>query len=63
MSEPHITINGTELTEAQAMTVRVAIESLASSLAEDGLGDDEHRRAMVEGYTARINEIRRLIFR
>ena len=59
--EPAITINGTRLTEAQAATIRCAVEALAASL-DDGLGDDEHGQKMVEGYRARIKEIRGMIF-
>jgi hypothetical protein len=61
--EPKITINGIELSIAQAMTVRVAIESFASELRENGLGDDEHGRKMVENYTRAIDGIRAAIFR
>lgn len=59
--EPVMTINGTTLTAAQAMTVRVAIEAFASDLTE-GLGEDETGKAITAGYKARINEIRELIF-
>ena len=61
--EPTITINGVPLVDGQAMTVRVAIESFASHLHEDGLGEDETGRAITKGYLARIDEIRGLIFR
>jgi hypothetical protein len=61
MSEPAITINGHTLTSAQAMTVRVAIESFAVDL-QAGLGDDEHGRTMTAAYKDRIREIRGLIF-
>lgn len=62
MDEPSITINGVPLTVGQAMTVRCAIESFATTL-EDGLGDDEEGRAMTAAYQARINELRAMIFR
>lgn len=62
MPEPTVTINGKRLTEAQAMTVRVAIEHFASDLREEGLGGDEHGKTMTAAYLARISEIRRLIF-
>jgi hypothetical protein len=62
VSEPRITINGQELSEGQATTIRVAIESFAADLRSDGLGDDDHGRKMVAGYMARLNEIRDLIF-
>lgn len=40
MAEPHIVINGVPLNDAQAMTVRVAIENFASTVNElkDELG-------------------------
>ena len=47
------------LTVGQSMTVRCAIESFAFSLQEDGLGDDEHGRAMTKGYLANIEQIRK----
>jgi hypothetical protein len=56
--EPIITVNGHKLTEAQAMTVRVAIESFAAMLAEDGaLGADEHARALTDLYKTRLAQI------
>lgn len=61
--EPRITINGQALTPAQAMTVRVAVESFAMDLDSNGLGSDGHGLAMIQLYKARINEIRRAIFR
>jgi len=59
--EPIIIINGKATTEAQAMTIRCAIESFDNSL-KDGLGDDEHGISMVNGYRANIASIRKLIF-
>ncbi len=61
--EPIISVNGTLLTDAQAMTVRVAIENFASDLLGGSLGDDEHGVKMTQGYMARIREIREAIFR
>lgn len=55
--EPRITINGTPLTEAQAMTLRVAAGSFALDLRENGLGDDEHGQQMTALYLARLHEI------
>lgn len=60
-AEARITINGQSATIAESMTIRVAIENFAAQLASEGLGDDEHGKRMVEGYTAAINEIRRKI--
>lgn len=59
--EPLITIYGKELNISQSMTIRVAIESFASDLLENGLGDDLHGKRMVELYMQNIEEIRNLI--
>lgn len=61
MTEAQITINGHGLTAGQAMTVRCALNSFGASLVEDGLGSDEHGKAMTEGYLARIREIREMM--
>ena len=61
MMEPAITINGHYLTEAQASTIRCAIEAMASSLA-DGLGEDTVGRELTAAYKARIDELRAMIF-
>jgi hypothetical protein len=60
--EPSITINGSALTTAQAMTVRVGLASFQMMLADEGLGDDEHGNAMTSGYLARLAEINKLMF-
>ena len=57
------TLNGTPLNIGQAMTLRVALESFASSLVSEGLGDDEIGRGMVKGYLARIEELREIIYK
>jgi hypothetical protein len=61
--EPNVVINGQELTEAQAMTIRNAIESFDSTLRVDGLGDDEHGSSMVKSYRKNIDDIREIIFK
>jgi hypothetical protein len=62
--EPIITINGRTLTNAQAMTVRAAIEHFASYLQPKSvLGDDTHAVLMRSGYLARIAELRTLMVR
>jgi hypothetical protein len=58
--EAKITINGTELTKAQAMTLRVALLSFLSDL-EGGLGDDEHGRFMTKAYRETGSAIARLM--
>lgn len=61
--EPQIAINGFALTKAEAMTVKVALESFATSLVTDGLGDDETGTAMVAGYLAALAKIRQRMYR
>lgn len=61
-NEPSIFINGIKLFEAQAMSLRVAVEVFISDLMEDGLGDDEHGIAMKKSYLERLGEIRDLMF-
>lgn len=63
MNEPTITINGRTLSEAQAMTVRVALNNFATQLAAKGLGKDEHGKAMTAGYLQHIAELQRLMVR
>lgn len=62
MAEPKVVINGHELTDAQAMTVRCAVANFAMVLTDEGLGDDEHGKKMTAGYLARLNEIQAMIF-
>ncbi|MGI9411575.1 MAG: hypothetical protein ACR2OV_15965 [Hyphomicrobiaceae bacterium] len=54
-------MTGAMFTTGQIMTLRVAIESFAFDLKENGLGDDEHGKAMTEAYLARIAEIRLIL--
>ena len=63
MAEALVVVNGTPLTVAQSMTLRVALESYASDLRDSGLGDDDHGREMTRLYLLRLDEIRTLIFR
>jgi hypothetical protein len=62
VNEPTITINDVTLSEAQAATVRCAIEAFSADLRANGLGDDEHGHAMTIAYLRRIGELRHLIF-
>lgn len=62
MSEPEIKINGVTLTVGQAMTVRVALQSFACSMAHpNALGDDEHGRMMVKAYIGNVAQINNII--
>lgn len=60
--EPTIIVNGTPLTAAMAMTVRVAVCSLLMQMREPhALGDDEHGRSMASLYDANASEVIRLM--
>jgi len=58
MTEARITINGKELTPAQSMTVRVALNDFSLSMQDkNALGADEHGQFMVSAYRSRLSEI------
>ena len=61
MKEAEISISGTPLTFGESMTVRVAVQSFASVLAEDGLGKDKLGKDICEGYLKNIRHINELI--
>lgn len=63
-TEPLITINGTELTDAQVMTLRVALLNFSADLCAEKhpLGDDDHGKAMTAGYKLQINEILKILY-
>lgn len=63
-AEAKIVINGVELTDAQAMALRVAISGWLMDLQNpDHLGTDAHGRFMTAAYRQRASEIQSLIFR
>jgi hypothetical protein len=57
--EAEITISGTKLTDAESMTVRVAIDTLANVLAE-GLEENETRE-LTALYMASLSRIQTLL--
>jgi hypothetical protein len=57
--EADITINGTKINDAESMTVRVAIDTLANPLAE-GLGLENDRTAHIDRYMASLRRIQTL---
>lgn len=63
--EPARTLNGVTLSVGQAMTLRVAIESMAMGLLNDteALGIDLHGVTMRTQYLARLMELRAILFR
>ena len=60
--EAIITINGHTVTSSMAMTFRVAMESFAGELSENGLGGDEMGQAISKGYLENIKQIRALMY-
>lgn len=57
--EAEIIISGVKLTDAQSMTVRVAIDTLANVLAE-GAAEDEGK-ALAERYVESLSRIQSLL--
>lgn len=60
LTEPDITINGYRLSNAQAMTVRVALNAFAMDL-QSGLGEDDIGKSMTIGYQSAIRDILTMI--
>jgi hypothetical protein len=58
--ESEITINGVKLTDAESMTVRVAIDTLANVLAE-GLGLEHDGAALTDRYMTSLSRIQNLL--
>jgi hypothetical protein len=58
--EAVITINGVSLSDAESMTVRVAIDTLANVLAE-GLGFENDGIALTDRYMASLSRIQSLL--
>jgi hypothetical protein len=58
--EAEITINGAKLSDAESMTVRVAIDTLANVLAE-GLGFENDGIALTDRYMTSLSRIQTLL--
>ena len=59
--EKEIIINGVTLTNAQALTVRVAVSSFHTDMKENGLGNDETGKAIANLYIKRAHEVEQLL--
>jgi hypothetical protein len=59
--EAEITISGVKLTDAESMTVRVAIDTLANVLAE-GI-EDQEAQALTDRYMTSLSRIQELLER
>jgi len=60
-SEANITINGQQLTDAQSMTLRVALDDRLKDLRIEGLGQDDRGKQIIEDYIQHIHSIQKLI--
>jgi hypothetical protein len=58
--EAEIKINGAKLSDAESMTVRVAIDTLANVLAE-GLGFEKDGIALTDRYMTSLSRIQTLL--
>lgn len=58
MTPDTITINGQQLTDAEANTLRVAVTALHSEMSDPlALGEDEHGRTMTRLYSHHCEQI------
>jgi hypothetical protein len=58
--EASITINGTKLSDAESMTIRVAVDTLANVLAE-GLEMEGDAQELAERYMSALTHIQTLL--
>ncbi len=58
--EADITINGTKLSDAESMTIRVAVDTLANVLAED-LEPEGDGRTLADRYMSSLLRIQALL--
>lgn len=60
--EADIIINGVPITAGMSMTLRVSIESMATELRSEGLGDDDHGKNMTRLYLENIDKLRQVMW-
>ena len=58
--EAELIINGTRLSDAESMTIRVAVDTLANVLAED-LGAEGDGRVLADRYMTALSSIQSLL--
>lgn len=58
--EADITINGTKLSDAESMTIRVAVDTLANVLAED-LAPEGDGQTLADRYMSSLTRIQTLL--
>jgi hypothetical protein len=58
MSEARIVVNGTELTESQAITIRLALITFQTELSErDAFGSDRHGHALSAAHQRNVRDL------
>ena len=58
--EAEITINGTKLSDAESMTIRVAVDTLANVLAED-VAPESDGQTLADRYMSSLTRIQNLL--
>jgi hypothetical protein len=61
VKEADIVINGINLSEGQAMTLRVACHDFYSRMSTDGLGEDDMGKVMADAYLRQAASILRIM--
>ena len=59
--EAEIFINGSRLSEEESMTLRIAIDTFANALAEEGIGIADNRTSVTGRYMASLSRIQLLL--
>jgi hypothetical protein len=59
--EAIVTVNGTQLNTAQAITVRLAVDVYDAQLKSERLGDGDQGQSMVDIYRARLGEVKTML--
>jgi hypothetical protein len=55
--EATITVAGIRLSDAESMTVRVALNSLLEEIKADGLGEDSQSKSIAENYVKHASSV------
>ncbi|MDP9090413.1 MAG: hypothetical protein M3O26_16925 [Pseudomonadota bacterium] len=59
--EAEIFINGSQLSEEESMTLRLAIDTFANALSEEGIGLADNRTSVTGRYMASLSRIQLLL--
>lgn len=61
MAEANIVVEGTVLTQAQALVLRIALDAFRERMSTEGLGEDDVGRSLARAYVERAAEVLDLI--